>query len=100
MDEKKDNEKQQGFHLIEKNEKIDRSEFFVNTGKFIIPTLGLIGLGLAFPSRTSAEMSCGKTCSNGCGGSCHLNCLSSCEGFCKNSCGGTCKGGCEGFLRK
>jgi len=82
-------------------EKMGRRDFFVNTGKLIIPTIGIIGLTLSGLSKTvEAANSCGTTCSGGCGDSCSLNCLSSCEGFCKGGCGGTCKSGCEGFLRK
>ena len=39
MDDNQGNEKQQGFHLPEKSVKFDRREFFVSTGKIILPTL-------------------------------------------------------------
>ena len=80
---------------------MNRREFFVKSGKIIIPTIGLLGLSFSASPRTArAAMSCGTSCSNGCGSSCDLNCSSSCEGFCKGGCSGTCKSGCEGFLRK
>lgn len=81
--------------------KMDRRDFFVNTGKLIIPTIGIIGLTLSSLSKkVEAVSSWCSTCANGCSDSCTLNCSSSCEGFCKGGCGGTCKSGCEGFLRK
>ena len=86
----------------EKNGQVmDRRGFFVNTGKMIIPTMGLLGLSLiSLSGKAQAANSCHKSCSGGCGDTCSLNCQSSCEGFCKGGCSGTCKSGCEGFLRK
>ncbi|MDR3566075.1 MAG: Cys-Xaa-Xaa-Xaa repeat radical SAM target protein [Negativicutes bacterium] len=75
-----------------KTDKMSRHEFFVTAGKMVIPTLAIVGLGLAGvagkPPATVCACGggCGSSCSSGCGSSCSSGCGSACSGGCGNTC--------------
>ena len=76
-----------------------RRDFFVATGKLIIPTLGVLGLSLSgFPRKVEAAQcnsTCASSCSLSCSGRCDDSCVSNCGRACADGCGGSCKGGCS-----
>lgn len=76
--------------LLDEKEKMNRRDFLAATGKVIIPTLGILGLGLGLSRK--AQAGCSFECSSGCSGYCGSDCSNSCS----NNCGGGCRGGCEG----
>jgi CXXX repeat radical SAM target protein len=74
---------------IQNLDKINRRSFFVTAGKLVIPTLGILGLGLSgFSSSAAAD--CSSMCSGECKGAC-----TGCTGSCSGSCEWTCSSNCE-----
>jgi CXXX repeat radical SAM target protein len=77
--------------MSKKNEtasKMDRRGF-LKSGAKVIPTLAILGFGLAAVS-TPARADCFGSCK----ASCADNCVESCKGDCMGDCKGTC-GGCD-----
>ncbi|MDR3566086.1 MAG: Cys-Xaa-Xaa-Xaa repeat radical SAM target protein [Negativicutes bacterium] len=88
-----------GASLVRKAEnKMDRRDFLATAGR-IIPTLGLIGLGLAGFSGTARAADCSSICTGGCQGAC-TGCTGSCSGTCNWACSDTCKDSCSGMTNK
>ena len=65
----------------EKDQRMGRRDFFVNAGKLIIPTLGVLGLSLAIGDKVQAA-GC-KNCASNCTRSCIGLCTATCEGWAK-----------------
>ena len=77
-------------------DKLARREFFLTAARVIIPTLGLMGLGLTAFSGRAAAADCSSLCTGGCQGAC-TGCTGSCTGTCHWACSDTCKNTCSGM---
>ena len=66
-------------------QRMGRRDFFVNAGKLVIPTLGVLGLSLALGEKEQAA---------GCS-----NCASNCTRNCVGSCTATCEGWNKGMVK-
>ena len=65
----------------ELDQRMGRRDFFVNAGKLMIPTLGLLGLSLVASAKAQAA-GC-KVCASNCTRSCIGSCTATCEGWAK-----------------
>ena len=63
------------------DQRMGRRDFFVNAGKLMIPTLGLLGLSLVASAKAQAA-GC-KDCASNCTRSCIGSCTATCEGWAK-----------------
>ena len=63
------------------DQRMGRRDFFVNAGKLMIPTLGLLGLSLVAGAKAQAA-GC-KDCASNCTRSCIGSCTATCEGWAK-----------------
>ena len=70
----------------EKDNKMNRRSFMVNTAKVVIPTLGIIGLTLAEFSKTAFAANCQGSCSGSCAGECKRTCRDICANSCTVGC--------------
>lgn len=72
--------------MTEKNDKMNRRSFMVNTAKVVIPTLAVLGLSVADVSKKAFAASCQGSCSGDCAGECKRTCRDICANSCTVGC--------------
>ena len=73
----------------ETDQRMGRRDFFLNAGKLVIPTLGILGLSITLGGRAQAA---------GCKGTCSGSCTEGCTS-CVGSCATTCEGWNKGMVK-
>lgn len=91
--------------FMEKKEKeqkeqiLNRREFFKDLGKKVLPVLGAIAIAstpLKVMAKPTEAGGCLFWCSGSCSGTCEGTCTNFCSQVCEKWCNGKCVNGCKG----